>query len=92
MYGTGFDVVRLPGPHTLERHLSELIPKLSVDCVIDVGAMHGSYAHLLRRIGYDGLILSADPVPSNVEVLRQQAADDQRWRSYLSPLGMWRAR
>jgi FkbM family methyltransferase len=76
---TGFDLVRLPPPNTLERHLSELLPELEIDLVVDVGAMHGNYATMLRRIGYRGPIVSFDPVPSNIEILQQRAASDRMW-------------
>ena len=65
--------------------LRELLSKLQVNCVIDVGANEGQYARLLRRLGFTGQILSFEP---NVEVfgLMQEAfAKDHAWRGLTAP-------
>lgn len=87
LHRTGFDLVRVPHPHTLEKHLQGLLRERRIDCVLDVGAMHGNYAKMLRAIGYRGWIVSVDPVPSNVVVLERKAAGDSRWRVIQGALG-----
>jgi FkbM family methyltransferase len=78
----GYDVVPsrdLEG-HTFVRHLQELFGKLDIQCVLDVGANRGQYRHLLRdRVGYQGLIISFEPLSRNVASLREQAEADPRW-------------
>ena len=62
-------------PEQLERFLAVF----KVDCVFDVGANVGQYATRLREIGFRGLIVSFEPNPDAAEVLREAAADDDRW-------------
>jgi FkbM family methyltransferase len=87
LHALGIDVVRLPLPYTLGKHLQELLPKLDVSCVLDVGGNRGQYAELLREIGYRGWIASFEPMPASVEVLRQKAANDHAWLIYPFALG-----
>lgn len=65
--------VFLPG------HLKSLFSRLRINCVIDVGANVGQYALKLRRIGYEGRIVSIEPIPEVFEQLRAAAAGDEQW-------------
>jgi FkbM family methyltransferase len=65
--------VFLPG------HLKSLFSRLRINCVIDVGANVGQYARKLRRIGYEGRIVSIEPVPEVFERLSAAAAGDDQW-------------
>lgn len=66
--------------HTFIRHLEELFRTLDIRCVLDVGANRGQYRQLLRdRVGYQGPIVSFEPVAQNVASLRAQAETDPRW-------------
>ncbi|MDA0662396.1 MAG: FkbM family methyltransferase [Proteobacteria bacterium] len=51
-----------------------------VDLVVDVGANVGQTGQSLRQAGYDGHILSFEPVPSAHAMLTAAAAADNRWR------------
>ena len=68
-------------------HSSGLLPDLGVTCVLDVGAHHGEYGEMLRGIGYQGHIVSFEPVPESVSVLRRRAAHDPKWRVHSFALG-----
>jgi FkbM family methyltransferase len=72
---------------TLETHLSQLLPKLGIDCLLDVGANQGQYGTLLRRCGYKGRIASFEPVKASFEILRAKAAKDPQWSVYNYALG-----
>ena len=65
--------VFLPG------HLKSVFATLKINCVIDVGANVGEYGLMLRRIGYQGRIISFEPVHEIFEKLKQTAAGDDAW-------------
>jgi FkbM family methyltransferase len=67
--------------------LRSVLKKLSINCVLDVGANRGQYGTMLRRIGYDGWILSFEPVRANYELLQAEAANWERWRVFPFALG-----
>ena len=67
--------------------LRELLQRLEVDCVLDVGANRGQFAHELRRIGYAGRIVSFEPIASEFEVLRSSFAADPLWHGHAIALG-----
>jgi FkbM family methyltransferase len=83
----GLDIVRYRSPNTIEGHLHRLLPSLGVNCVLDVGAHHGEYAGLLRRIGYRGSIVSFEPVSTNFAVLQRARRRDPRWQGMQFALG-----
>lgn len=64
-----------------------LFPHLGVNCVIDVGAREGEYATALRNTGYQGLIVSFEPVTSSFATLRDRAAHDPDWHVHNLALG-----
>ena len=72
---------------TLETHLSQLLPKLGIDCLLDVGANQGQYGSMLRRSGYKGRIVSFEPVKASFDILRAKAAKDPQWSVYNYALG-----
>lgn len=78
----GFDIV--PLREMRERdfalHLRELLMRLEVDCVLDVGANVGQYHDFLRdRVLYEGTIVSFEPVARHVDLLRGRAQEDADW-------------
>jgi FkbM family methyltransferase len=69
------------------RVIKEVLERLAVNCVLDVGANRGQYGSLLRRIGYTGWILSFEPVQSNLQVLEEVAKRHSPWRVFPFALG-----
>lgn len=68
--------------------MSRLFGYLEIDCVLDVGANRGQYRDFLRdHVGYDGLIVSFEPLPTLTEHLRKRSADDPQWIVYACALG-----
>ncbi|TAJ86231.1 MAG: FkbM family methyltransferase [Reyranella sp.] len=78
----GYDIV--PLREMRERdfalHLRELLTRLDIDCVLDVGANVGQYRDFLRdRVFYEGTIVSFEPVARHVELLQARAREDANW-------------
>ncbi len=73
---------------TFSYHLKSLFEILNIQCVLDVGANIGGYRNFLREdVGYQGLIISFEPIPKYVEVLRKLAETDSQWFIYDFALG-----
>jgi FkbM family methyltransferase len=61
-------------------HLKRLFGLLGVDLVIDVGANAGQYAQRLRRsVGFQGTIVSVEPVPEMLALLNEARRGDSNW-------------
>ena len=67
--------------------LPALFDMYGVNCVIDVGAHEGEYAQRLRAGGYDGRIVSFEPVPRAFEALARAAEGDAGWSVHQLALG-----
>jgi len=83
----GYDIVKMPYPGSLDRHVQELLNLFEVNCVFDVGARHGEYGAWLRSIGYRGRIVSFEPVAESFRILRRQADGRGDWRPHNLALG-----
>lgn len=60
--------------------LKQLFEYCKIDCVFDVGANEGQYGTFLRtHVGYKGLIISFEPIPSCAALIRQLATNDEKW-------------
>ena len=61
-------------------HLRRFFDRFQVDCVFDVGANAGQYASMLRKdVGYQGYLISYEPIPEMAAKLRELAAGDPAW-------------
>jgi FkbM family methyltransferase len=67
--------------------LKQLLAKLEIDCVLDVGANRGQFARHLRAIGYRGRIISFEPNPDEFARLRRSFSSDSAWSGYPIALG-----
>lgn len=76
----GLDVQRWPQNEPLWR-VANLLRRHGVDCVFDVGANDGGYATAIRRHGYNGRIISFEPL--------EQPFRDLRAKSMADPVGAW---
>lgn len=60
--------------------LSRIFEHHGIDFVLDVGANRGAYRDFLRNhVGYDGKILSFEPIPELAAALRERALGDPGW-------------
>ena len=78
----GYDIVPLRDmkERDFALHLGELLARLEIDCVLDVGANVGQYHDFLRdRVLFGGIIVSFEPVSRHVYRLRERAKADPDW-------------
>ncbi len=69
-------------------HLRQMFGMLNIKVVLDVGANTGQYRDFLRNhVGFDGCIVSFEPVPELVATLRERASGDANWHVYPWALG-----
>lgn len=65
-----------------------MLASLQVDLVVDVGANIGQYGADLRRFGYEGRILSFEPMRAAHAILLKRAEADGSWTAVRSALGV----
>ena len=82
-----FGVERRLSAYVSQQHVAELLRLYRVNCVLDVGANRGQYGRRLRRIGFEGHIVSFEPVAATFAELQEAAAADPRWTAYPYALG-----
>jgi FkbM family methyltransferase len=89
LQGWGYDIgVYPPDDATaLRSHLTTLFSNLNINCVLDVGANKGQFARMIRRTGFDGRIISFEPVSQNFALLTEQMAGDSNWQGHQLALG-----
>ncbi len=69
-------------------HLSTLFRTREVDCVFDIGANRGGFGHFMRNdIGYDGMIMSFEPVSHVAEDLLVASTADPLWHVFQVAIG-----
>jgi FkbM family methyltransferase len=70
------------------QHLKQLLAMLNTDCVLDVGANIGQYCEYLRlHVGYEGAVISFEPVAELFARLEQASSTDRRWPVHKLALG-----
>ncbi len=84
--------LRIPGTALVQKYdegayLIDLLDRLKVDCLLDVGANKGQYAEKVRRMGFAGHIISFEPVPDDFAILTKAAANDPKWHVMNVALG-----
>lgn len=66
---------------------TSLLNGLRIDVVLDVGANSGQFATQLRSAGYQGKIISFEPLSSAYERLSETSASDTKWTALHYALG-----
>lgn len=68
--------------------MKRLFALLEIDCIFDVGANEGQFGQFLRdQVGFDGLIVSFEPIPSSCTALKARSKDDNKWLVHEFALG-----
>jgi FkbM family methyltransferase len=85
LHRVGVDVVPYNGRYFPARRRAEILDRLDVDHVVDVGANAGQFGRELRREGYAGRITSFEPLQDAFE--RLTGATDDMWNAHCVALG-----
>lgn len=77
-----------PTAHTqADLGLRQILSRLGITVVFDVGASFGQFAERLRSIGYSNRIVSFEPQSAAFSVLREKASADAQWEVVSLALG-----
>ncbi len=69
-------------------HLEGLFARAEIDCVVDVGGHLGRFGQLVRGFGYEGPIVSFEPVlPVFAALVKTCCAGDPAWSAHRLALG-----
>ncbi|MGV3461645.1 MAG: FkbM family methyltransferase [Flavobacterium sp.] len=82
---TGIEIIRYPTPE-LHRRI-QLIRNYNIDVIIDVGANIGQFGSEMRNIGFQGLIISFEPLSDAFLKLTKASSGDSLWKIHNLSLG-----
>jgi FkbM family methyltransferase len=82
----GIDIKRFPQAGPIQNRM-KLLNTYNIDLVFDVGANIGQYAEVLRKYGYQGKIVSFEPLNSAYEQLSAKCKKDRLWKAEKTALG-----
>lgn len=83
----GYDLVKFNFSQSPSARRRQLLEHHGIDLILDVGANAGRYALTLRRNGYQGRIVSFEPLSSAFAHLQKRAARDAQWDAVNVALG-----
>ncbi len=67
--------------------VARLLEARDIQTVLDVGANVGQFARMVRAAGFDGDILSFEPLSDAYRRLTRRSNDDPRWRAFNTAVG-----
>lgn len=73
----GFELLKFP--HGILKRRMELLRKFNIDLILDVGANTGQYSGIVRRAGYNGDIVSFEPLSEAFQMLGKHIKKDKKW-------------
>jgi FkbM family methyltransferase len=82
----GLDITRFPEGSPGYRRV-RLLQHFDVETVYDVGANQGQFASELRALGYEGRIVSFEPLSTAAAVLEKRSRKDERWDVVRTAIG-----
>jgi FkbM family methyltransferase len=83
----GLSISRFPPSDNPPRMRKILMDEFQIDLVLDVGANEGQYAREIREFGYNGRLVSFEPLSAAFEKLKPQAEREAMWEIHNVGLG-----
>jgi FkbM family methyltransferase len=83
LHKVDLELTKDPYTHRLARTLEAF----DVDTILDIGANVGQYATMVRRAGYDGRIISCEPLNGAYSQLAGRAKRDDKWTVLQTAVG-----
>jgi FkbM family methyltransferase len=83
----GYQLIKKIKVYNSQNTIKSLLRIHKIDLIIDVGANIGQFAKEMRSLGYQGEILSFEPVRSSYETLLENTKNDPLWRPINLALG-----
>jgi len=78
--GLGFELTRFQPATADDARIAAMLRQHRVDTVLDVGANAGQFGQMLRDAGYQGRIVSFEPLSAARETLAKVSRLDARWQ------------
>ncbi|ORW12153.1 FkbM family methyltransferase [Mycobacterium kyorinense] len=85
--GAAFEVSRRYSERNWKRQIAQQLETHRVNAVLDVGANSGQYASNLRKAGYEGRIISFEPLSDPFSILESRTSKDPLWECRRHALG-----
>jgi FkbM family methyltransferase len=83
----GFDYLRYNPANFAALRRAQILRDLNIRLVLDVGAHDGGYGKEIRSHGYEGTIISFEPLSGPYERLARATAADGNWQARPTALG-----
>ncbi|HJN19832.1 MAG TPA: FkbM family methyltransferase, partial [Candidatus Nitrosopelagicus sp.] len=80
LHKTGFELRRFSVEHSENARFISMLRANNVNLIFDVGANTGQFGVLMREIGFDGKILSFEPLSEARESLLKISRNDSMWQ------------
>jgi len=78
---TGYDIVRYPyfTSNVAEKNYQKLLKHFGVDMIFDIGANVGQYALETLGFGFDGTLVSFEPMTKEYTILQEKVKSNPNW-------------
>ena len=80
IYKFGLDIYRFEPSSSPPKQILSVLKIKNIDIVFDIGANIGQFAKELRSAGYNGEIVSFEPLPKAHVSLKELAKKDKKWK------------
>ncbi len=68
--------------NSVQSYLNYILHKYEINLILDIGASEGQYVGMLRNIGYEGKIVSFEPIKEIHDLIVKKSKKDKKWTVY----------